>query len=50
LSDERIQKYFRAGAIGLDGQQVTDLEQPGLRGQRFSRASVEHPGGPAQLA
>jgi hypothetical protein len=28
LSDERIQEYFRAGAIRVDGQQVTDLDQP----------------------
>jgi hypothetical protein len=28
LSEDRIQKHFRAGVIRLDGQQVTDLEQP----------------------
>jgi hypothetical protein len=28
LSDERIQRYLGAGAIRLDGQVVTDLEQP----------------------
>jgi hypothetical protein len=43
-------KYFRAGAIRLDGQQVTDLEQPGLRGQRFSRASAEQPDGRVPLS
>jgi hypothetical protein len=28
LSEDRIQKHFRAGVIRLDGQQVADLEQP----------------------
>jgi hypothetical protein len=28
LSDARIQHYLDAGAIRLDGQVVTDLEQP----------------------
>jgi hypothetical protein len=28
LSEERIQQHFLAGAIRLDGQQLTDLDQP----------------------
>jgi hypothetical protein len=28
LSEDRIQQHFQAGAIRLDGQQVTDLQQP----------------------
>jgi hypothetical protein len=28
LSEERIQQHFQAGAIRLDGDQVTDLDQP----------------------
>jgi hypothetical protein len=28
LSEERIQQHFQAGAIRLDGEQVTDLDQP----------------------
>lgn len=28
LSEDRIQQHFQAGAIRLDGEQVTDLDQP----------------------
>jgi hypothetical protein len=28
MSDERIQAYFRVGAIRVDGHPVTDLDQP----------------------
>jgi hypothetical protein len=28
LSEDRIQQHFQSGAVRLDGQQVTDLDQP----------------------